>query len=178
MALNFGSLITARRALFFTSYPAATHACADAVRVRASAGHSLQRPPVPIESPHTDTAIVRAYCAPSSQRFPLPAFLIIATVRGFLLNFGVYYATRAAIRLPFEARPARAEMEATLTHPFPVAVEPRHHIHYVLRYTLRHRDRHHQGPSRCGGGQGEWHRDVCYITRREKHLAACACVAA
>ncbi|KAK4776156.1 hypothetical protein SAY87_024117 [Trapa incisa] len=36
------------------------------------------------------------------KRFPIAAFLIIATVRGFLLNFGVYYATRAAIGLTFE----------------------------------------------------------------------------
>lgn len=35
------------------------------------------------------------------KRFPVVAFLIIATVRGFLLNFGVYYATRAALGLPF-----------------------------------------------------------------------------
>ncbi|KAF8058457.1 hypothetical protein HT031_005581 [Scenedesmus sp. PABB004] len=39
------------------------------------------------------------------KRFAVPAFLIIATVRGFLLNFGVYYATRAALRLPFEWSP-------------------------------------------------------------------------
>ncbi|KAJ1388323.1 UbiA prenyltransferase family [Sesbania bispinosa] len=36
------------------------------------------------------------------KRFPVAAFLIIATVRGFLLNFGVYYATRAALGLGFE----------------------------------------------------------------------------
>ncbi|XP_024021613.1 homogentisate solanesyltransferase, chloroplastic isoform X2 [Morus notabilis] len=36
------------------------------------------------------------------KRFPVAAFLIIATVRGFLLNFGVYYATRAALGLTFE----------------------------------------------------------------------------
>ncbi|XP_060668727.1 homogentisate solanesyltransferase, chloroplastic isoform X1 [Ziziphus jujuba] len=36
------------------------------------------------------------------KRFPVAAFLIIATVRGFLLNFGVYYATRAALGLAFE----------------------------------------------------------------------------
>lgn len=35
------------------------------------------------------------------KRFPIIAFLIIATVRGFLLNFGVYYATRSALGLPF-----------------------------------------------------------------------------
>ncbi|CAA7016174.1 unnamed protein product [Microthlaspi erraticum] len=36
------------------------------------------------------------------KRFPVAAFLIIATVRGFLLNFGVYHATRAALGLPFQ----------------------------------------------------------------------------
>ncbi|KAK9266579.1 hypothetical protein L1049_021644 [Liquidambar formosana] len=36
------------------------------------------------------------------KRFAIAAFLIIATVRGFLLNFGVYYATRAALGLTFE----------------------------------------------------------------------------
>ncbi|EPS68534.1 hypothetical protein M569_06233, partial [Genlisea aurea] len=35
------------------------------------------------------------------KRFPVAAFLIIATVRGFLLNYGVYYATRAALGLTF-----------------------------------------------------------------------------
>ena len=30
--------------------------------------------------------------------------MIIATVRGFLLNFGVYHATRAALGLPFVVR--------------------------------------------------------------------------
>ena len=39
------------------------------------------------------------------KRFPFPAFLIIATVRGFLLNFGVYYATRAALGAPFSWDP-------------------------------------------------------------------------
>ncbi|CAA7054407.1 unnamed protein product [Microthlaspi erraticum] len=36
------------------------------------------------------------------KRFPVATFLIIATVRGFLLNFGVYHATRAALGLPFQ----------------------------------------------------------------------------
>ncbi|KAF8075576.1 hypothetical protein N665_1079s0002 [Sinapis alba] len=36
------------------------------------------------------------------KRFPVAAFLIIATVRGFLLNFGVYHATRAALGLSFQ----------------------------------------------------------------------------
>ena len=40
------------------------------------------------------------------KQYALPAFLIIATVRGFLLNFGVYHATRAAIGLPFVWSPA------------------------------------------------------------------------
>ncbi|KAG1675030.1 hypothetical protein FOA52_002687 [Chlamydomonas sp. UWO 241] len=40
------------------------------------------------------------------KRFAVPAFMIIATVRGFLLNFGVYYSTRAALGLPFAWSPA------------------------------------------------------------------------
>lgn len=35
------------------------------------------------------------------KRSAIAAALIIATVRGFLLNFGVYYATRAAMNVPF-----------------------------------------------------------------------------
>ncbi|KAG2447805.1 hypothetical protein HYH02_007262 [Chlamydomonas schloesseri] len=40
------------------------------------------------------------------KQYAIPAFMIIATVRGFLLNFGVYSATRAALGLPFEWSPA------------------------------------------------------------------------
>ena len=40
------------------------------------------------------------------KQYAIPAFMIIATVRGFLLNFGVYYAARAALQLPFEWSPA------------------------------------------------------------------------
>ncbi|XP_068642807.1 homogentisate solanesyltransferase, chloroplastic-like [Aristolochia californica] len=36
------------------------------------------------------------------KRFPIVAFLIIATVRGFLLNFGLCYASRAVLGLTFE----------------------------------------------------------------------------
>lgn len=39
------------------------------------------------------------------KRFAIPAFAIIATVRGFLLNFGVYHAARAALALPFTWSP-------------------------------------------------------------------------
>ncbi|KAH7661829.1 UbiA prenyltransferase family protein [Dioscorea alata] len=38
------------------------------------------------------------------KRYPVAAFLIIATVRGFLLNFGVYHATRSALGLSFKWR--------------------------------------------------------------------------
>ena len=48
------------------------------------------------------------------QRFPLPAFMIIATVRGFLLNFGVYHATRSALQLPFEVRAVSSRLLSTL----------------------------------------------------------------
>ena len=43
---------------------------------------------------------------PRLKRFAIPAFMIIATVRGFLLNFGVYYATRAALGGPMTWSPA------------------------------------------------------------------------
>jgi homogentisate solanesyltransferase len=36
---------------------------------------------------------------------PVAAFAIIATVRGFLLNFGVHHATTAALGLPFKWSP-------------------------------------------------------------------------
>jgi homogentisate solanesyltransferase len=49
------------------------------------------------------------------KRFAVPAFLIIATVRGALLNFGVYYATRAALNLPFAWSPAVAFITAFVT---------------------------------------------------------------
>ena len=49
------------------------------------------------------TAIGALYSVPPFQlkRFPLAAGLTIATCRGFLLNFGVYYATREALGLGF-----------------------------------------------------------------------------
>ena len=40
------------------------------------------------------------------KRSAFAAFLIIATVRGFLLNFGVYHAVRAALGLSFQWNPA------------------------------------------------------------------------
>jgi len=40
------------------------------------------------------------------KRSAIAAFLIIATVRGFLLNFGVYYSTRAALGAGFVWSPA------------------------------------------------------------------------
>ena len=50
-------------------------------------------------------ALARAMERRALGAFPL-APLIIACVRGFLLNFGVYHATRAAIGLPFVWSPA------------------------------------------------------------------------
>merc|ERR1719454_1913756 len=54
------------------------------------------------------TAIGALYSVPPFQlkRFPLAAGLTIATCRGFLLNFGVYYATREALGLAFKWNPA------------------------------------------------------------------------
>merc|ERR1712070_532315 len=49
------------------------------------------------------TLIGAMYSVPPFQlkRFPLAAGITIATCRGFLLNFGVYYATREALGLGF-----------------------------------------------------------------------------
>jgi len=48
-----------------------------------------------------------AYSVPPLQlkRFPVFAGSIIAFVRGFLLNFGVYYAVREALNVPFKVNP-------------------------------------------------------------------------
>jgi homogentisate solanesyltransferase len=47
------------------------------------------------------------YSVPPLQlkRYPLCAAAIIATVRGFLLNFGVYYAVREALGVAFRWNP-------------------------------------------------------------------------
>ena len=47
------------------------------------------------------------YSVPPVQlkRFPFFAGSIIAFVRGFLLNFGVYYAVREALFIPFRWNP-------------------------------------------------------------------------
>merc|ERR1740124_1461499 len=54
------------------------------------------------------TTVGGLYSVPPFQlkRFPLAAGLTIATCRGFLLNFGVYYATREALGLTFLWNPA------------------------------------------------------------------------
>eukprot|EP00892_Ulva_mutabilis_P007286 jgi/Ulvmu1/492/UM001_0500.1 len=49
------------------------------------------------------------------KRFAIPAFLIIATVRGVLLNFGVYHATRAALGLSFQWSPPIAFITCFVT---------------------------------------------------------------
>lgn len=50
------------------------------------------------------TTVGGLYSVPPIQlkRYPLAAGLTIATCRGFLLNFGVYYATREALGLSFQ----------------------------------------------------------------------------
>ena len=45
------------------------------------------------------------------KQYPLVAGLTIATVRGLLLNFGVYYAAREALGLPFLWSPAGEQKE-------------------------------------------------------------------
>ena len=49
------------------------------------------------------------------KQYAVPAFLIIATVRGFLLNFGVYHAARAALQLPFAWSPPVAFITCFVT---------------------------------------------------------------
>jgi homogentisate solanesyltransferase len=49
------------------------------------------------------------------KRFPLVAGGIIACVRGFLLNFGVYYAVREALGVPFKWNPVVAFISSFMT---------------------------------------------------------------
>lgn len=58
-----------------------------------------------------------AYSVPPIQlkRSPALAALIIATVRGFLLNFGVYYACREALGVPFRWNPVVVFISAFMT---------------------------------------------------------------
>jgi homogentisate solanesyltransferase len=49
------------------------------------------------------------------KRFPLLAGGIIAVVRGFLLNFGVYYAVREALGVPFQWNPVVAFISSFMT---------------------------------------------------------------
>ena len=49
------------------------------------------------------------------KRFPLAAGLTIATCRGFLLNFGVYYATREALGQAFRWSPPVAFLARFMT---------------------------------------------------------------
>lgn len=57
------------------------------------------------------------YSVPPLQfkRYPVLAGGIIAIVRGFLLNFGVYYAVREALRVPFEWNPVVGFISAFMT---------------------------------------------------------------
>ena len=62
-------------------------------------------------------AIGGLYSAPPFQlkRFPLAAGLTIACCRGFLLNFGVYYATREALGVGFSWSPPVAFLARFMT---------------------------------------------------------------
>lgn len=57
------------------------------------------------------------YSVPPFQfkRFPILAGSIIACVRGFLLNFGVYYAVREALGVPFYWNPVVAFISSFMT---------------------------------------------------------------
>jgi homogentisate solanesyltransferase len=62
-------------------------------------------------------ALGTAYSVPPLRlkNSPVAAFAVIATVRGFLLNFGVYHAVRAALGLPFAWSPPIAFITAFVT---------------------------------------------------------------
>ena len=49
------------------------------------------------------------------KRIPILAGAIIATVRGFLLNFGVYYAVREALDIPFQWNPVVGFISSFMT---------------------------------------------------------------
>lgn len=49
------------------------------------------------------------------KRFPLAAGATIATVRGFLLNFGIYYAVREALEIPFKWNPVVMFISSMMT---------------------------------------------------------------
>lgn len=55
----------------------------------------------------TGLVLGTSYSVPPLQlkRIPICASTIIAFVRGFLLNFGVYYAVREALGIPFRWNP-------------------------------------------------------------------------
>lgn len=57
------------------------------------------------------------YSVPPVQlkRFPMLAGSIISVVRGFLLNFGVYYAVREALLIPFVWNPVVAFISTFMT---------------------------------------------------------------
>ena len=57
------------------------------------------------------------YSVPPFQfkRYPILAGSIIACVRGFLLNFGVYYAVREALGVPFQWNPVVAFISSFMT---------------------------------------------------------------
>lgn len=63
------------------------------------------------------TVLGTIYSVPPIQlkRFPWCAGAIIATVRGFLLNFGVYYAVREALQVPFHSNPVVVFLASFMT---------------------------------------------------------------
>ena len=57
------------------------------------------------------------YSVPPFQlkRFPIFAGGIIACVRGFLLNFGIYYAVRESLEIPFVLNPVVVFISSFMT---------------------------------------------------------------
>ncbi len=133
-----------------------------AVRHRPAAGDTVQCAPSEVlrpaccqwsQQPPTPCLLLPA--AQRLKRFAVPAFLIIACVRGMLLNFGVYYSTKIALGAgPFAWSPAITCVPAACLWPVQVSAPhvpgcspawPQLHHHFCHTFCGSHC--HHQGPA-------------------------------
>lgn len=112
------------------------------------------------------------------KQFAAPAALIIATVRGFLLNFGVYYSVRSAFNLPFQWSPAilyvnsnAASIETRMYLKCDFCLKPHwfsccalSKVHHVFCHHFRTSHCNHKGFSGCQGWQALLHQNVCHTS--------------
>lgn len=112
-----------------------------------------------------------------TKRNPILAGLTIATVRGFLLNFGVYYAVKDAIGVPFNWSPKVSFVARfmtifasviAITKDLPdIEGDKVRCINLSRSYLLRKLNVIFTGIS---------NRNLCYKNRREAHRAGVRCV--